>query len=157
MPQTPTTLLTRRPAAATLTLALAVLLTGAALLALRPPAAYADTIITVNTTADEYGSGASCSLNAQPSPDPVLVGIQRSGMMPLPKNQVPKRSGSGVPSAYAVPLSFSIPKSRGSGTATLMPPTRTPRRKVRRGRIVRLLRAMLSSLCSVRRSEMSCC
>ncbi len=86
----------------------------------------------VNTDSHGFTSRSGARLLAQrprAAALPVAVGTQRSGMMPLPKNQTPKRTGSGVPSAYAVPLSFSIPNSRGSGTATLTPPARTPRKK----------------------------
>src|SRR5258706_7590037 len=77
-------------------------------------------------------SGASDSLRAQLAPDPVRAGTQRSGMMPFPKNQKPKRTGSAVASAYAVPFPLSMPPRRGRGRATLTPPASVPRKIVRR-------------------------
>src|SRR5882724_5476762 len=107
-------------------------------------------LIAQPVTTDNQGftscRGASCSLSCQASPVPVVFGTQRTGMMPLPKNHEPKRSGRAPPAAYAVPLLLSIPKRRGSGTATLMPPAITPRRNMRRGRMLRLLLAILISL-----------
>ena len=44
-------------------------------------------------------SGASCSLSVHALPVPVVAGTHRSGMMPLPKNHVPKRPGQRCPAA----------------------------------------------------------
>ena len=94
------------------------------------------TLTSVPVTTDSQGltasSGASSSLSVQASPTPVWLGTQRDVMIPFPKNQKPNRTGVIVPSAYAVPLPLSIAPRRGSGTTTLAPPARRPRRTVRR-------------------------
>src|SRR5882724_10032863 len=97
-------------------------------------------------TTEIYGltpcKGLSSSLSSQLAPTPVFAGTQRDGMMPLPKNPVPSRTGNSPPAAYAVPLSFSMPTRRGSGTATAMPPPTVPWSRARREMIVRFERAM---------------
>src|ERR1700712_3342402 len=61
-------------------------------------AALSATLTSVPVITDSQGltasSGASCSLNVHASPTPVLLGTQRDGMIPFPKNQKPKRTGS---------------------------------------------------------------
>src|SRR5579863_5165368 len=89
-------------------------------------AAVSGTLTSMPVTTDSQGltakSGSSSSLSVQASPTPVALGTQRDGMIPLPKNQKPKRTGSDAPLAYAVPLLLSIAPRRGSGTTTLTPP-----------------------------------
>ena len=77
-------------------------------------------------------SGASSSVKLQADPVPVVDGFQSAGMIPLPKNQVQYRFGSGAPCAKAVPLSFSMMSRIGRGTETAAPVARAPRRTVRR-------------------------
>ena len=77
-----------------------------------------------------FERGASSSLSVQS--EPVEVGFQRGGKMPLPKNHVQYRRGRGVPCANAVPLLFSIASKIGSGMATAVPVARAPRRTARR-------------------------
>jgi hypothetical protein len=54
-------------------------------------------------TTEMYGftgcNGLSSSLSTHELPTPVRDGTQRDGMMPLPKNQLPKRTGSAAPAA----------------------------------------------------------
>src|SRR3954447_18596778 len=77
-------------------------------------------------------SGASSSVRDHADPVPVADGFQSAGMMPLPKNQVQYRLGSGALWAKAVPLPFSMMSRIGSGTEIAPPVARAPRRMVRR-------------------------
>src|SRR5690606_38318652 len=81
-------------------------------------------------------SGASSGVISQFGPG--VDGKKRSRRTPLPQYQIPKRTGIGVPSAWAVPFPLSIASRGGSPTAANIPYA-APWSNVRRWRVWRFI------------------